>query len=122
MKVNGGYVVLVFGGFIVFIVYVVVLYGFDENCVNILLIDGGKFIGDVGCLIFGCEVKVEVLNEIIICFGFIVEDVMVVGDGVNDFGMFGFVGVGVVLYVKFLVVVECDICINYGDFIVLFYL
>lgn len=34
------------------------------------------------------------------CFGIVEVDVIVVGDGVNDFGMLGCVGVGVVLYVK----------------------
>lgn len=62
MKVNSVYVVLVFGGFMVFIVKVVEVLGFDENCVNIFLVENGKLIGKVVCLIFGCEVKVEVLE------------------------------------------------------------
>lgn len=46
----------------------------------------------------------------------------VVGDGVNDLVMIEWFGVGIVYWVKLVVVVVVDFWVDYGDLIVLFYL
>lgn len=87
MKVQGVYMVLVLGGFMVFIGLVLIVLGFDEYCVNMFLVDQGVLIGYVVLLVLGCEVKVDVLNDIVVVKGLMFVDVLVVGDGVNDLGM-----------------------------------
>ncbi|MDY6859399.1 MAG: phosphoserine phosphatase SerB [Pseudomonadota bacterium] len=121
MKANGGYAVLVSGGFTAFAARVANTLGFDENRANTLLIEDGKLTGRVAEPILGRHAKVAALREISARIGITAADVMAVGDGANDLGMLGLAGVGVALHAKPSVAAQCDVRINFGDLTALLY-
>ncbi|MHA6264205.1 phosphoserine phosphatase SerB [Arenibacterium sp. CAU 1754] len=122
MKANGGYAVLVSGGFTSFTASVADRLGFDENRANTLLIDNGLLTGDVARPILGRAAKVEALEQISARIGISESDVIAVGDGANDLGMLHRAGTGVALHAKPTVAAECDVRINHGDLTALLYL
>ncbi|MHC0051934.1 phosphoserine phosphatase SerB [Actibacterium sp. D379-3] len=122
MKANGGFAVLVSGGFTNFAAKVAADLGFDESRANTLLIADGKLTGRVAEPILGREAKVSALRDISARLGLDVADVMAVGDGANDLGMLGLAGAGVALHAKPSVAAECDIRINHGDLTALLYI
>jgi len=122
MKANGGYAVLVSGGFTAFAARVAHTLGFDENRANTLNVADGKLSGTVGMPILGREAKVQALKDITARLGLTHGDVMAVGDGANDLGMLGLAGAGVALHAKPSVAAECDIRINHGDLTALLYI
>ncbi len=122
MRANGGYAVLVSGGFTNFADRVAAMLGFDESRANTLLIDHGRLSGSVAEPILGRAAKVDALREISARRGLTPDQVMAVGDGANDLGMLGLAGAGVALHAKPSVAAQCDIRINHGDLTALLYL
>ena len=115
MRANGGYCVLVSGGFTAFTVKVAADLGFHENRANTLLIENGTLTGDVSRPILGREAKVDALQDVTEQLGITEADVIAVGDGANDLGMLGRAGTGVALHAKPSVAAQCDVRVNHGD-------
>lgn len=122
MKANGGYGALVSGGFTAFTAKVASELGFDENRANTLEIANGTLTGKVVRPILGREAKLEALDEITAKLGITREDVLAVGDGMNDLLMLQNAGVGVALHGKPALQAECDVRINHGDLTALLYI
>jgi phosphoserine phosphatase len=122
MKANGGYAVLVSGGFTAFANRVAEALGFDEARANTLKIAGGKLMGAVAEPILGRAAKVATLEDVSALLGIGLEDVIAVGDGANDLGMLGLAGTGVALHAKPVVAAQCDVRVNHGDLTALLYL
>ncbi|CUI58159.1 phosphoserine phosphatase SerB [Cognatishimia activa] len=122
MKANGGYGALVSGGFTAFTAKVASELGFDENRANTLEIADGTLTGKVIRPILGREAKLETLDDITARLGITREDVVAVGDGMNDLLMLENAGTGVALHGKPALQEKCDICINHGDLTALLYI
>ncbi len=122
MKADGGYAVLVSGGFTAFTAAVAADLGFDETRANTLLTADGRLTGDVARPILGREAKVAALEDISARLGIGHDAVIAVGDGANDLGMLGLAGAGVALHAKPSVAAECDIRVNHGDLTALLYI
>lgn len=122
MKAQGGYAVLVSGGFTAFTERVATDLGFDEQRANTLLVADGRLTGAVAEPILGREAKVAALVEISARLGLSEDDVLAVGDGANDLGMLTRAGAGVALHAKPVVAAEVDIRINHGDLSALLYI
>lgn len=103
---------LVLGGFEFFILCLQECLGFDCMCVNILEIVDGKFIGWVFGEIVNVDVKVQMFKVFCQDLGVLLYNVIVMGDGLNDFKMMGVVGLLVVFCVKFIVQVQVDVVFN----------
>jgi phosphoserine phosphatase len=121
MKANGGYAALVSGGFTAFTAKVAEDLGFDENRANTLEIANDKLTGKVIRPILGREAKLEALDEITAKLGITREDVLAVGDGMNDLLMLKNAGTGVALHGKPALQEQCDVRINHGDLSALLY-
>ena len=122
MKANGGYAALVSGGFTAFTAKVAAELGFDENRANTLEIENEKLTGKVVRPILGREAKLEALDEITKMLGISYDDVLAVGDGMNDLLMLQNAGTGVALHGKPALQAECKVRINHGDLTALLYL
>lgn len=122
MKAQGGYAVLVSGGFTAFTARVAEVLGFDEHRANRLVVAGGALSGKVERPILGRAAKVTALEEITARLGIGAGDVIAVGDGANDLGMLGRAGTGVALHAKPSVAAECDVRVMHGDLTALLYL
>ncbi|MFY9241297.1 MAG: phosphoserine phosphatase SerB [Roseovarius sp.] len=122
MKAQGGYAVLVSGGFTAFTARVAEVLGFDEHRANRLVVAGGALSGEVERPILGRAAKVTALEEITARLGIGAGDVIAVGDGANDLGMLGRAGTGVALHAKPSVAAECDVRVMHGDLTALLYL
>ncbi|UZD90890.1 phosphoserine phosphatase SerB [Cognatishimia activa] len=122
MKSNGGYAALVSGGFTAFTAKVAAELGFDENRANTLEVESGALTGRVVRPILGREAKLEALNEITSSLEISPEDVMAVGDGMNDLLMLQNAGTGVALHGKPALQAECKVKINHGDLTALLYI
>ena len=122
MRSNGGYALLVSGGFTVFTGPISERLGFDEHRSNTLLADAGVLTGHVALPILGREAKVEALNEVAARLGITPADAIAVGDGANDLGMLQLAGTGVALHAKPAVAEQAQIRINHGDLTSLLYL
>lgn len=117
-------IVVLLGGFLFLISWLVGELGIDYVYVNEVVIDEqiGKLIGEVKGRIVGKERKRELLIEIVEKEGIVFEQVVVVGDGVNDLLMMEVVGLGVVWNVKFMVQMEVSLRLNGDSFLDLLYL
>lgn len=122
MRANGGYALLVSGGFTAFASRVAEVLGFDEARANELEIDAGKLTGQVVEPILGRAAKVAALEEVAARLGITPAGAIAVGDGANDLGMLGLAGTGVALHAKPSVAAECDIRVNHGDLTALLFL
>ena len=122
MKVNGGYGALVSGGFTAFTAKVALELGFDENRANTLEIADDKLTGRVVRPILGQQAKLDALGEITKRLGISKQDVLAVGDGMNDLLMLSNAGTGVALHGKPALQEKCDVRINHGDLTALLYL
>ncbi|MBK4214468.1 phosphoserine phosphatase SerB [Paracoccus caeni] len=122
MRANGGYALLVSGGFTVFTGPVARMLGFDEDRANTLLADGGVLTGHVALPILGREAKVEALEQVTARLGITPAEAIAVGDGANDLGMLQIAGTGVALHAKPAVAEQAQIRINHGDLTALLYL
>lgn len=122
MKANGGYAVLVSGGFTAFANRVAEVLGFDDARANTLKIADGKLTGAVVEPILGRAAKVATLEEVSALLGIGLAEVIAVGDGANDLGMLGMAGTGVALHAKPSVAAQCDVRVNHGDLTALLFL
>ncbi len=121
MKANGGYSALVSGGFTAFTAKVASELGFDENRANTLEVADEKLTGKVVRPILGREAKLEALDEITAKLGITREDVIAVGDGMNDLLMLQNAGAGVALHGKPALQAQCNVRINHCDLTALLY-
>ncbi len=122
MRAQGGYAVLVSGGFTAFATPIGAHLGFDEVRANDLLLDGDRLTGGVAEPILGREAKMDALIEVARRRGVGPDAVLAVGDGANDLGMLGLAGMGVALHAKPAVAARCEVRINHGDLTALLYL
>ncbi len=122
MRADGGYAVLVSGGFTQFTERVAGRLGFDLHRANRLIESGGALTGAVAEPILGREAKVATLREVCAARGVGLDRAMAVGDGANDLGMLGLAGSGVALHAKPVVAAEVDLRVNHGDLTALLYL
>jgi len=122
MKANGGYGALVSGGFTAFTASVAQSLGFDENRANTLDVADGKLTGRVVRPILGQQAKLDALHEITKRLDLSHDDVLAVGDGMNDLLMLSNAGTGVALHGKPALQEKCDVRINHGDLTALLYL
>ena len=122
MKAQGGYSALVSGGFTAFTAKVAAELGFDENRANTLEIADGMLTGKVVRPILGQQAKLDALGDITSRLNIGVEDVIAVGDGMNDLLMLSNAGTGVALHGKPALQEKCDVRINHGDLTALLYI
>ena len=122
MKANGGYGALVSGGFTAFTAKVATELGFDENRANTLEIENDKLSGRVVRPILGQQAKLDALGEITTRLNITPQDVLAVGDGMNDLLMLSNAGTGVALHGKPALQEKCAVRINHGDLTALLYL
>jgi len=122
MKANGGHAALVSGGFTAFTARIAATLGFDEHRANTLLTEGGKLTGKVARPILGREAKLEALDGITARLGIGREDVIAVGDGMNDLLMLANAGTGVALHGKPALQAKCNVRINHGDLTALLFI
>lgn len=100
MQAHGAYCALVSGGFTLFTQPIAGRIGFDENQGNSLLVEGGRFSGEVGDPILGREAKRATLLALRDRLGLAVADTLAIGDGANDLGMIEEAGLGIAYHAK----------------------
>jgi phosphoserine phosphatase len=121
MRAHGAYTCLISGGFTLFTRAVAAKIGFQENRANELVVEDGKFTGEVKEPILGRERKLETLIELLESFDLDDIDTLVVGDGANDLGMIQHAGLGVAYHAKPAVAAAAAARIDYGDLTALLY-
>lgn len=122
MKAAGAYCALVSGGFTAFTARVAAALGFDENRANTLLVEGGLLTGAVALPILGRDAKLVALHEITARLGLTPDDVLAVGDGMNDLLMLQAAGTGVALHGKPALQKLVKVRVNHGDLTALLFL
>ncbi len=122
MKANGAYAALVSGGFTEFTSRIAAALGFDENRANTLEIADDALTGKVTRPILGQNAKLEALTDITARLNIAPDDVIAVGDGMNDLLMLENAGLGVALHGKPALQQAVDVRINHGDLTALLYL
>jgi phosphoserine phosphatase len=100
LRANGGYAILVSGGFTRFAEPVGTDIGFDRVIANRLGIAGGALDGSVATPIIGAHSKREALATAMAERGFGVEATLAVGDGANDIPMIEAAGLGLAYHAK----------------------
>ena len=121
MRAHGAYTCLISGGFTPFTNAVAAKIGFQENRANELVVDDGKFTGEVREPILGRETKLATLVELREAFELDEIDTLVVGDGANDLGMIQAAGLGVAYHAKPAVSAAAAARIDHGDLTALLY-
>lgn len=104
---------VVFGGFWWIIELFVCELMLDFVVFNELEIVDGIFIGWVVGLIVDWFGKVKVFWDFVSQYGVLMEQIVVVGDGVNDIDMLGVVGLGIVFNVKLVLCEVVDVLLSY---------
>lgn len=122
MKANGGYGVLVSGGFTFFTSRVRDEVGFDEDHSNRLEIADGKLTGRVIPPILGKEAKLQSLKHICAIKRIPRPLALAVGDGANDLPMLQAAGLGVAYHAKPTVRAQSKAQINHNDLRALLYI
>ena len=122
MRANGGYALLVSGGFTYFTKRVAAEAGFDAHQGNILADDGKALTGRVEDPILGREAKLEALEATVARLGWSADDALAVGDGANDLDMIKRAGLGVAYHAKPIVAAAAGASIVHGDLVGLLYL
>jgi phosphoserine phosphatase len=122
MRANGGYALLVSGGFTYFTKRVAAEAGFDSQQGNILADDGKALTGRVENPILGREAKLEALETTVARLGWSADDALAVGDGANDLDMIKRAGLGVAYHAKPVVAAAASASIVHGDLTGLLYL
>jgi phosphoserine phosphatase len=121
MRAHGAYTCLISGGFTLFTNAVAAKIGFQENRANELVVQDGKFTGEVREPILGRETKLATLVELREAFELDEIDTLVVGDGANDLGMIQQAGLGVAYHAKPAVSAAAAARIDYADLTALLY-
>jgi phosphoserine phosphatase len=121
MRAHGAYTCLISGGFTLFTHAVAAKIGFQENRANELIVQGGKFTGEVREPILGREKKLATLTELTEAFDLDDIDTLVAGDGANDLGMIQHAGLGVAYHAKPAVAAAAAARIDHGDLTALLY-
>jgi phosphoserine phosphatase len=121
MRAHAAYTCLISGGFTLFTNAVAAKIGFQENRANELVVQDGKFTGEVREPILGRETKLATLIELREAFELDEIDTLVVGDGANDLGMIQQAGLGVAYHAKPAVSAAASARIDYGDLTALLY-
>ena len=115
VKANGGYAVLVSGGFTRFAEPAAAEIGFDRVIANVLGITDGVLDGTVRGPIVGAQTKRDTLLAVLAEKGWPIESSLAVGDGANDIPMIEAAGLGVAYYGKPKTAQAADGAIVYGD-------
>ncbi|MEZ5691272.1 MAG: phosphoserine phosphatase SerB [Rickettsiales bacterium] len=118
-KENGGYSVLVSGGFTFFTSRVRKELGFDADFANKLEIKDGRLTGKVILPILGKEAKLAKLQEYCIKLNISADEVIAIGDGANDLPMLLAAGLGVAYHAKPVVRAQANAQLNHCDLSVL---
>ncbi|MEY2926324.1 MAG: hypothetical protein RL367_801 [Pseudomonadota bacterium] len=112
---NGGYAVLVSGGFTHFAGPVGEMIGFDRVIANRLGFTGGKLNGTVEGAIVGAQTKRDTLLAMLAEKGWPVAASMAVGDGANDIPMIEAAGLGVAYHAKPKTKAAAAASVSFGD-------
>jgi phosphoserine phosphatase len=121
VRAQGGYAVLVSGGFTRFADPVGAEIGFDRVIANQLGIAGGVLDGSVASPIIGAQSKREALAAAMAERDLKKEATLAVGDGANDIPMIEAAGLGVAYHAKPKTQAAASAAILYGDLSVLLY-
>jgi phosphoserine phosphatase len=121
MRAHGAYTCLISGGFTLFTNAVAAQIGFQENRANELIVQDGKFAGEVREPILGRAAKLQTLIDLTESFDLDDIDTMVAGDGANDLGMIQNAGLGVAYHAKPAVAAAAAARIDHGDLTALLY-
>jgi len=121
MRAHGAYTCLISGGFTLFTNAIAAKLGFQENRANELVVEDGKFTGEVREPILGRATKLATLIELTEAFELDQIDTLVVGDGANDLGMIQQAGLGVAYHAKPAVSAAAAARIDHGDLTALLY-
>ena len=120
-KKNGGYTILVSGGFSFFTSRVRAALGFDCDYANELEVADRKLTGRVKLPILGKEAKLKTLQDYCKKLGILPEEVLAIGDGANDLPMLLAAGMGVAYHAKPIVRASAKAQLNHCDLGVLVY-
>ncbi|MDE2380439.1 phosphoserine phosphatase SerB, partial [Bradyrhizobium sp.] len=121
MRAHGAWTCLVSGGFTPFTNAVAAQIGFQENRANELIVQDGKFTGEVKEPILGRAAKLATLVDLMESFDIDDIDTLVVGDGANDLAMIQAAGLGVAYHAKPTVSAAAAARIDHGDLTALLY-
>ena len=121
VRANGGYAVLVSGGFTRFADPVAAEIGFDRVIANRLGITGGMLDGTVASPIIGAQSKRDALFAAIAERRLNVEATLAVGDGANDIPMIEAAGLGVAYHAKPKTRAAASAAVLYGDLSAILY-
>src|SRR6201996_4160545 len=121
MRAHGAYTCLISGGFTLFARAIAEKIGFQESRANELIVEDGKFTGEVREPILGRATKLATLIELTESFDLDDIDTLVAGDGANDLGMIQHAGLGVAYHAKPAVAAAAGARIDHGDLTALLY-
>jgi phosphoserine phosphatase len=121
MKRDGGYSVLVSGGFTRFAEPVAAEIGFDKVVANRLVTAEGRLTGEVEGKVVGAEGKKLALIDAAAERGLDTSEALAVGDGANDIPMLEAAGLGVAYRAKPAAVAAADARIEHNDLTALLY-
>jgi phosphoserine phosphatase len=121
MRAHGAWTCLVSGGFTLFTNAVAAQIGFQESRANELIVQDGKFTGEVKEPILGRAAKLATLVDLTESFDLDEIDTLVVGDGANDLAMIQAAGLGVAYHAKPAVSAAASARIDHGDLTALLY-
>ncbi|MBI5261235.1 MAG: phosphoserine phosphatase SerB [Bradyrhizobium sp.] len=121
MRASGAWTCLISGGFTLFTNEIAKRIGFQENRANELLVQDGRFTGQVREPILGHAAKLGTLLELRRSLNLDDVDTLVVGDGANDLGMIQAAGLGVAYHAKPAVSAAAAARIDHGDLTALLY-
>ncbi len=115
MRADGGYAVLVSGGFTRFTDPVATQIGFNVAIANQLGIKDGALDGTVVGAIVGAQTKRDTLNRTLSEKSWLTADALAVGDGANDIPMIEAAGLGVAYHAKPKTAAAAAASIRYND-------
>ena len=121
IRANGGYAVLVSGGFTRFAEPVGAQIGFDRVIANRLCIADGALDGTVATPIIGAQSKRDALAAAMAERGLVRSQTLAVGDGANDIPMIEAAGLGVAYHAKPKTRAASSAAIVHGDLSAILY-
>jgi phosphoserine phosphatase len=121
MRREGGFSLLVSGGFTCFADKVAEEIGFDRAISNKLLLEDGRLSGRVGRPIVGAEAKKQALLDAIALRGISADQALAVGDGANDIPMLQAAGLGIAYHAKPATAAAADARVKHNDLTALLY-